>query len=676
MTADGEIESLERFIRWRLGKLDGEPYLLPDNARKLLEEVAYRWRDVTTGAVTVVELVAASRWLDRPPELGDDAWREIITRLIGGSGILVAEDGDFRCVRQIVQEYLAACYIVGRYPRGPRWWQPPTWKYRNYLAPQRSWPDAWVRLFLAALWCPEAKRAVDRQLRRLLRDRHREPDINLIIEMGLRDPTPGSYIRNRIVNVLCSDLKDGQPDKVRWVATAKRLYRLDPTRTIAELENLIHHPGPTITPLRRLDAVNELAEHDPAGFPKNLKFLAYTLTMTGTREDWLNVATRIKDPELRKETLRQLVKNPKMGDLRANAAIPVFSPEELRELIDDSTLSDEERLELLKRLCELNRPMAVATMERIVWTVRKDDTRLTIIKRIQPHDRLVALRIARAVAFPENQKVDGRVRLDAGIVIGEIDPAQKIPTLVHLGNNSDLELTYCEEAAELVGKLEPVTGAQMYICLAKSCTPDESRLTLRLLKKAYALDHGPAAEALAKVAKDKHRPGRIRLDAVKIARPELGTERTIELYAIIAKTTDSDTVRAAVREVVNLTATREAGPHGTRALMDLARPVQPITVHLEAAKALWAMGRKKELQELVKTRNIGIDAALTLPETLVVEALITITKDRHEKETISCDAGIKAAKKNEKEGQQALRNLATRVISSEIRKRIDGYLNK
>jgi hypothetical protein len=123
------IDSLERFIRSCLDKLDQEPYLHRNNVRELLEEIAYHWRDVTTGAATIAELVAASERLGWLPELGDAERREIITRLIDGSGLFVAEDGGFQFAYQTVQKYLAAHHIQ-RHSRWPRWWQ-----LRTYLAP-------------------------------------------------------------------------------------------------------------------------------------------------------------------------------------------------------------------------------------------------------------------------------------------------------------------------------------------------------------------------------------------------------------------------------------------------------------------------------------------------------------------------------------------------------------
>jgi hypothetical protein len=87
------------------------------------------------------------------------------------------------------------------------------------------------------------------------------------------------------------------------------------------------------------------------------------------------------------------------------------------------------------------------------------------------------------------------------------------------------------------------------------------------------------------------------------------------------------------------------------------------------------------LQKLVKKHWAGkvrIDAALALPETsTAVDALITIIEDHHEEETIRFDAGVKAKKKHEKKGRQALREFANDSKTSETtRKKVRRYLNE
>jgi hypothetical protein len=212
------------------------------------------------------------------------------------------------------QEYSAACHIVRRYPRGPHWSKPRTWKY---LKPQPTWPwpNARMSLFLVALWWPDAQPSVDRRLRRLLHDRHRHPNINFLIGLSRQDLIPGSDISNDTA-ILCRDL-EREEDKGRWVATVELLRLLNPTMAIAELEKLIRFPGPTIKPLRRFDAVEcmDSMKHDSARVAKNLTFLAESLTMTGTPQDWYDTALRIsrRDPKLGRQTMLRLADTSRHG---------------------------------------------------------------------------------------------------------------------------------------------------------------------------------------------------------------------------------------------------------------------------------------------------------------------------------------------------------------------------
>jgi hypothetical protein len=84
-------------------------------------------------------------------------------------------------------------------------------------------------LFLAARWWPDAKPAVDRRLRRLLRNRHHDPNIHFVIEVIWRDLVPGSDIRDRTVKRLCRGLIDSRQDESRGVATIRRLHTKPPT---------------------------------------------------------------------------------------------------------------------------------------------------------------------------------------------------------------------------------------------------------------------------------------------------------------------------------------------------------------------------------------------------------------------------------------------------------------
>ncbi len=206
-----------------------------------------------------------------PPELGYAERREIVADLLVASGI--AAGSEF--VSPAVRDYLAACRIVRHQERGPGWW-----RTRGHLAPQAiwPWPDAGLELYLAALWWRDAKPAVERRLKRLVHERHRDPNIRFVIELIRRDLVPGGEIRDHVVELLHRELGGGQGEEGPWAATAGWLYRLDPGAAIVELENVVRIPGPSMTSRRRFAAVRELASYEPAREEKNLRILAGNLT--------------------------------------------------------------------------------------------------------------------------------------------------------------------------------------------------------------------------------------------------------------------------------------------------------------------------------------------------------------------------------------------------------------
>lgn len=282
----------------------------------------------------------------------------------------------------------------------------------------------------------------------------------------------------------------------------------------------------------------------------------------------------------------------------------------------------------------------------------------------------------------------------------------QITALVNLGYDPELSHTYRVKVAESVGAREAATGAQLYIFIAKTCTSTDW-IRLDLLSKAYALARGPAADALADFALKKRILWQIRLKAVKIAGPELGTQRTIDLCTTIVTTTDDNaTALDAAREVVamnrdlrdlgdlgrrlmgeladrsnantafQLNAAAEAGVYGIPALTRLASPAQSDTVQLKAAQAMSLIDWKKAepvLQRLVEKHragNVRIDAAFTLRGKSAVDALITIVRDRGERDTIRFDAAVKAEAEDKKRARQELLVLVDAPgISEEVREK-------
>lgn len=710
-----EIAELKQLVRQGLETLDQPPYLDQDTTLKVLEEIAYASRDTDSPGLT--ELAVRSSVPEWPADLDEAEKHKIVTELLGECGILVADEDDFRFADETVHEYLAACHIVRRQPHGPRVWDQHPWRY---LAPQKSWPwpDAAVKLFVAALWRPNARARVDRRLRRLLSPRHRQPNIRFVIELIRRDLLPGSDLSERTAAILEAELVDGKQDESRWQDMADALRVLDPGRADAKLESLFRNPPENVSPRRRFAAVDELARHDPALGTRNLRFLAEN--PAGTPDEKLEIAALIADRDHDEgvRARRLLANSPDMGESRVDAAIEVGSPELLAELIEHPRgLSDAGRLKLSGELLELEPSIALPAMEKFDRTASGPETRLRIVELIKPHEWQTALRIANEVAWPVETEIESPLRLRAVLLIGEIDGGQAIsalhrlsgdPTvldeirlaaarriaddggpitaLVELAGDSELERPYRAEAAKAVGSLDPEIGARLYIAIATTQAPTGSG-ELALLSEAHKLSPAPAEEALSEVARSPRVKGGIRVEAVEIASQTLTTRQKIDLYTTIATTTDTGTALTAARKVARmdsvdgqllmgtlarqnttdvtfqLTTALEAGIHGLPILANLARAGKDDTVRLKASRGLYDIDKSRgipALQDLVKKSRAGdvrIDAALSLPKKLATDALIIIATDRAEDGEIRFSAAVKAMDFSEKRGRQALREL-------------------
>ncbi len=263
----------------------------------------------------------------------------------------------------------------------------------------------------------------------------------------------------------------------------------------------------------------------------------------------------------------------------------------------------------------------------------------------------------------------------------------------------------CADAAQAVGEIEPATGADLYLVLASSRTSLDAQ-RLRLLRKAYSLDAGQGAEALADFARSKEAPGKLRLDAVEAVSSTLGTRRTVQLYAAIVDDADSDTALAAARKAkardldagqrllgrvagrtadssFQTAAAQEAGGYGKQVLAEIADRNRSHTVRLTAAKALYTVDRSSGTAALWKLARKGkpgrvrIEAAFALPGSETVDALIVIAQDRAETEEIRVDAGMDVLKRNKKRGREMLSKLAEETrISSRTREKIHRLLDK
>lgn len=683
-----------------------------------MEEIAHR-RVQVSPSESMTGLAVKSARFAWPRGWSEAERRETVVELFGDSGILVPDGGDFRFSRPGVQEYLAAWHIVRRHPRGPSRWDP---RARRYLAPRPTWPSpgSELDLFLAALWWPGARAAVERRLSRLLGERHRDPNVRLVLELVRRNLVPWGDLAPRAAEVLRRALADGRSAEQDWVNAARWLVELDPEGAAATFDSFVRTPLAAMPDRRRLFATVELAKLRPDRARQNLEILAAGLT--GEPAARLATARLIGDhePALGHQVMLRLANTPGMHDLRVDAAIATGSLDLMSDLVEhDRGVSDEARLRLAGELLGRDRGAGLRAAQRFAATAA-DDTGLRIAELLAPHDLQAALRVAQAIAeAPEGTEGTDEIRLRAVLLIADYAPAQAIPALqrlaadpsatgevrveaatlvvtdysgpitalVDLAADPGLGRTHRAAAAEEAGKTDAATGAQLLIELAQAHPPSDAA-RFDLLRKAYGLDRVPAATALAELARSHRVAGPIRVKAVDLIARDLGAGRRTALYREIALGEDENAAMDAAGKLMaidhaggkrlmaelagrkgasftyRLTAAQKAGSDAAKPLRDLATSARPDAIRLQAAKMLYEFDRsnaKPALKRLVRQGRPGevrIEAALCLPGRSAVEALLTIAADRGEKDRIRLEAASTAKGRDRQRGRQALEELA------------------
>ncbi|MER6666038.1 HEAT repeat domain-containing protein [Amycolatopsis japonica] len=691
-----ELEELRHAAQSAATTLAAAPFLRPGSAQDVLEDVA-RGRDGLT-------------WFDWPREMPDAERRDRLAKLLCATGVVVAEKGGgIRFTRPELADYLTAHYISRRYPRAR------SLRARSYLAPQAvwPWPDTGMQLFLAALWWRSARPTVDRRIRRLLHERHRDPNIHFVIELARRNLLPDSGILEQVMEVLRDALT--HPDGGEGVFGL--LFDLDPRQALAELESLVSNPGPRTTDRRRLAAVDEISKHAELRGAKNLAILAGNLT--GAPSDRFETAILIgeRDPQQGKRARQLLAASPDMGDLRADVVLHLGSPELMREFVAlGHGLPDRKREEILVVLLGAAAGDGIAAAEEFASTATQEDTPLRIAELVRGRDTATASRILESLLWRDDP-ADGEVRFRAAVMIGEIEPAQAVPvlerfamdpegsgalrvaaanrivavhggpmtTLVLLADDPGLEVVYRGDAAQAVSNVDESLGARLYISISKTgLSSHVSRLSW--LRKAYACDVEQATPELTELAADARVAGKIRLEAVKVLRSTLPRTRVIALYSTIVDTADDQVALDAAREVVEMealtghqllarlarrgkatigfriTAAIEAEGEGVRSLREFATTARPDTARLRAATALLKHDRsagRAALRAIVKRADgrIRIQAAQALPgNAAVVDALVHVS-EHDRSDAVRFEAADIAMDHDAKRGRAAMQKL-------------------
>lgn len=716
---------MEKAVARHVAVLEASP-LVNGKARALLEDVAFHHLE-RSFANALAKTVAAHRIDDSPK--GD----ELLRLLIDGE-VIAEQGGMIRLVPGDVGDYLAACRVVRRLPRGPIMLLP--W-HRKFLRPKDMWPwpDSGTALYQAELWWHEAQPRTRRRLNVLLRRKHRDPNVHFVAALLHRGEVIADDLRARTVEILLEHLADEGRPIGKWRATLTALELLEPRQAFEALERLAEPRSHTASALRRFAAVDELTKRDPERGGRGLRTLATTLT--GDPHEKMDVAEMIRqrDDELGAVAFRCLADDRHMGDLRTRAAKVTGDLALWADQVGEGRgISDPERLRLLAELADADEVMAVRAAERFAETATLETTPVEIAQFVRKFDQETALRLADEIAWSTRREVAGPVRRSAVHLIGELVPTRRFTDLARLSREVPDEETQFNAATDIVDAGGPITalhdlaanpkksrdrrlraarriaqvdrdsGGRLLVVIAKSYQATDPE-QLKILREAHPLAPSPAAKALEDIARDTHRPASFRIRAVEIG--VFDKNKTIELYTHIATNTrNEEDARTAARKVLGMdqgkgeelmarlankfTANPEfqfslaldAGARAKTVLHQLGLRTPSIELRLKAGAALLDVDKRLGTEVIIKiarTRRGGetrILAACLLPTKQALDELGRIAHDQ-DRETVLVEAGVKAMEIDDERGRKILRDLAgSRRISPHTRKKIEQILSR
>jgi Trypsin-like peptidase domain/NACHT domain len=377
-TAAGELlDRLPEVLRAIALQRQGIGALMPHVPAPIAEQVA-RWNN---------------RW--PPGTLGRAGWQQVVSEALRVNGLLVQRGNDFRFLHQTIEEYLAAAHLIEGSRRS----------IRKLLAPQRGawpWSSLEVKVFVAALLA-DNETDISRILLRLLRRRHRLPNIFFVVELLRQGVSVAPRVRQRTMELLVELLDDLRVSRHDWRNIAASLIELDQDQALMVLSRVVDDSGAAHRD--RLEAAQLLGRIDQ----------------------------------------------------RLAAAA-------LDSLVTDSRTSGHDRFRAAQALSSVNQERAAAVFQRLAAVRDLKELRIEAalaVAAVHPPRGLTLL-----ADIARDLEADGHLRLTAARALTARDAEHGMPLLVMLARSPQMTERLRVEAAHALAKLDTHMALPLYLSLA------------------------------------------------------------------------------------------------------------------------------------------------------------------------------------------------------------------
>jgi hypothetical protein len=430
-----------------------------DKALPVLREWAHEHHEIAAADASMGRPVpalveVASRHVPKPDTVSDPEWTRLVHEVFLATSLLISKRGGPEFLHQTIQEYLAARYLVQRYPR-PR---------RRQLRPRlREWKNWEVELFLVGLWAADGK-DVTRVLNRLLRRRYWKDNHGFVVDVVRQGLPVPDKVRERLRRGLVQQVV--HPRTLRdWREAVSELAQVAPTDAADTLEALLREDDERVA---RFEALRLLLELDRSRGITAANYLVFA--GRADAEDRLRAAKIVVEIDrphgLR--TLTRLAAAPELRESRFEAARLVFAEdparglEILRRLVEDPGCSGKTRLAAAETICAHDPREVPATL----GLLSRDGT-------AGFETRCAAAVAARERGFGadllaelvEDRRHPAAARRRAARVLGDTD-VRAIPVLRELALDAQGDPEERFDAAAALAEVEPGAGLDVLFTLA------------------------------------------------------------------------------------------------------------------------------------------------------------------------------------------------------------------
>ncbi|MCE6997144.1 hypothetical protein LZG04_20400 [Saccharothrix sp. S26] len=599
-------------------------------AWRLTDALADVAHDALIGGVRATPLEAVVRWLG-PTPVDDRTWAECVTDVLRLSGLFIQYGKRFDYLHHTFEEYFAAARIARGHPR-------PTVR-KLFPRLRWPWPDAQIKVFLAAHWAEEGH-DLGPVLRRLLWWPYAAGNVGFLAELVNHGVALPEDVTRKAVRWLEAELRR-TADVGAWQDRARWLYDLDADRAVAVLRDAVLNRARNDDRFQALRFLIEVAprvaaEVAPAffadpGVEPQAQAAAGALLHQRDPESGLAVFAGLAEAEnveARLAAVRLLAPH------RPGEALDVA-----RRVVTGWEATDHQRLRAARAAVELDRARGTDLVCRLLRHATSTEVCEQAMELLSGHDLPRLTAVCEELFGDASAHVDVRYAATLFLVDRVGRPSTLLTDLV-AGRDFPAE----RRVRAALRNRGQEAARRILVDVVQSLHPDDGE-KLWAIEQLMVVAPEDAGPHLAALVRNEHQDPAARVKAVTLAAPHVRRDELVAMYAVLA---DSPALDAKSRFTFAVDALKADPSVGAERVLAIARGAGATAERLKAAAEL---GRAGQVQaEFAAYRSIAVDDLV--PD-----------KDR-------VKAALSARKARRDEGADLVRGLAVSGVSGRPRLRL------